>query len=154
MHTCISWRNFNIGLIHCSMCDVDGSWHWWWDCWKMFHDISIEFRQIFHWWEWRMMTMRLRGECWFKCEWSQGFCEHVKHPWALKPSHTMKACVLSNHVKFGCIQAQVEGISTLTLFTAQCATSVDNGIGDELVGRRSMRFQESFDKDSIYGNGE
>jgi hypothetical protein len=30
-------------------------------------------------------------------------------------------------------------------------TSVDNGIGDGLVGRRSMTFQESFDKDSIDG---
>ena len=40
-------------------------------------------------------------------------------------------------------------------FTAQCTTSVDNGIGDGLViGRRSMTFQEIFDKDSLDGNGE
>ena len=66
----------------------------------------------------------------------------------------MKACVLSNHVKFQCIQAQVEGISTLAPFIAQCAMSVDNGVGDGLVGRRSMTFQESFNKDFIDGNGE
>ena len=67
-------------------------------------------------------------------------------------SHTMNACVLSNHVKFRCINAQAQGISTLAPFTSQRATSVDNGIGDGLVGRRSMTFQESFDKDSIDGN--
>ena len=66
----------------------------------------------------------------------------------------MKACVLSNHVKFRCIQAQVEGISMLAPFTAQRAMSVDNGISDGLVGRRSMTFQESFDKYFIDGNGE
>ena len=66
----------------------------------------------------------------------------------------MKACVSSNHVKFRCIQAQVEGISRLDPFTAQRVTSVDNGIGDGHVGRRSMTFQESFDKDSIDGNDE
>ena len=66
----------------------------------------------------------------------------------------MKARVLSKHVKFRHIHAQVEGISTLSPFTAQCATSVDNGIGDGLVGRHSMTFQESFDKDSIDGNGK
>ena len=37
-------------------------------------------------------------------------------------------------------------------FTAQCPTLVDNGIGDGLVGRCSMTFQESFAKDSIDGN--
>ena len=64
------------------------------------------------------------------------------HPWALKPSHNMKECVLSNHVKFRRIQAQVEGISTLAPFIAQRATSVDNGIGDGLViGGCSMTFQ-------------
>ena len=67
----------------------------------------------------------------------------------------MKACVLSNHVKFRRIQAQAEGISTLSPFTTQRATSVDNGIGDGLViGRHSMTFQESFDKYSLDGNGE
>ena len=66
----------------------------------------------------------------------------------------MKACVLSNHVKFRHIQAKVEGISMLAPFTAQRATLVDNGIGDGIVGKRSMVFQESFDKDSIDGNGE
>jgi len=66
----------------------------------------------------------------------------------------MKTCVLSNHVKFQCIHAQFEGISTFSPFTAQRAMSVDNGIGDGLVGRCSMTFQESFDKDSIDGNGE
>ena len=65
----------------------------------------------------------------------------------------MKACVLSNHIKFRCIEAQVEGISTLALFTAQCATLVDNSIGDGIVGRCSMIFQESFDKDFVDGNG-
>ena len=40
----------------------------------------------------------------------------------------------------------------LAPFIAQCTTSVDNGIGDGLVGRCSMTFQESFDKDSIDGN--
>ena len=62
--------------------------------------------------------------------------------------------MLSNHVKFQRIQAQVEGISVLAHFTPQCATSMDNGIGDGLVGRRSMTFQESFDKDSIDVNVE
>ena len=76
------------------------------------------------------------------------------HPLALKPSHSVKACVLSNHVKFQHIQAQVEGISTLAPFIAQRVTSVDNGISDGLVGRRSMTFQESFNKDFIDGNGE
>ncbi|CAF1524969.1 unnamed protein product, partial [Adineta steineri] len=50
--------------------------------------------------------------------------------------------------------AQVEGISTLAPFATQHAMSVDNGIGDGLVGRCSMTFQESFEKDSIDGNGE
>jgi hypothetical protein len=32
---------------------------------------------------------------------------------------------------------------------------MDNGIGDGIViGRDSMTFQESFDKDSLDGNGE
>jgi hypothetical protein len=31
---------------------------------------------------------------------------------------------------------------------------VDNGIGDGIVERRSMTFQESFDKDFVDGNGE
>ena len=66
----------------------------------------------------------------------------------------MKACVLSNHVEFQHIQAQVEGISMLAPFTTQCVTSVDHGIGDGLVGRRSMTFQDSFNKDSLDGNGE
>ena len=67
----------------------------------------------------------------------------------------MKACVLSNHVNFRCIQEQVEGISTLAPFTAQRATSVVNGIGDGLViGKCSMKFQDSFDKNFVDGNGE
>ena len=61
---------------------------------------------------------------------------------------------LSNHVKFRCIQAQVEGISGLAPFTAQHVMSIDNEIGDGIVGRLSMTFQESFDKDSIDGNGK
>ena len=63
----------------------------------------------------------------------------------------MKACVLSNHVKFRCIQAQVEGILTLAPFTTQHARSVDNGIGGGIF--KWMTFQESLDKDSIDGNG-
>ena len=39
-------------------------------------------------------------------------------------------------------------------FTPQRATSVDNGISDGLVGRCSMTFQESFDKDLVDGNGK
>ena len=67
----------------------------------------------------------------------------------------MKACVLSNHVKVRRIQAQFEGISTLAPFTAQHMTSMDNGIVmGLLLGRVSVTFQESFDKDSIDGNGE
>ena len=42
----------------------------------------------------------------------------------------------------------------LAPFTAQRATSMDNGIGDRHVRRRSMTFQEIFDKDSIDGNGK
>ena len=83
-----------------------------------------------------------------RCRWimasMMGLLEDV--PWALKISHTVKACVLSNHVKFRRIHAQVEEISMLAPFTAQRVKSVDNGIGDGLVGRRSMTFQESFDK--------
>ena len=102
-----------------------------------------------------MMTMRMHDERWWKCGGCQRLCGHDMQPWALKPSHTVKACVLSNHVKFRCIQAHIKGISTLVPFTSQCATSVDNGIGDGLViGRRSMTFQESFDKDSLDGNGK
>ena len=98
--------------------------------------------------------MRLHDERWWKSGQYQTLCMNNMHPWALKPSHTMKACVLSNHVRFQCIQSQVEGISTLAPFTTQCATLADNGIGDGIVGRCSMTFQESFDKYSIDGNGE
>ena len=42
----------------------------------------------------------------------------------------------------------------LAPFTAQRATSVDSGIGDGIVGKRSMTFQESFDKDFVDGNNE
>ena len=99
--------------------------------------------------------MRLHDECWWKCVWSQTLCGHDMQPWALKPSHTVKVCGLCNHVKFRHIQAHVKGISTLVPFTAQCVTSVDDGIGDGLViGRRSMAFQEIFDKDSLDGNGK
>ena len=76
------------------------------------------------------------------------------YPWALKPSHIVKACVLSNHVKFRCIQAQVEGISTLSPFTPQHVMSMDNDIGDGIVGRCFMTFQESFIKDFVDGSGE
>ena len=120
----------------------------------MFHEISGEFWQRFHRWEWRMMTMRLHDERWWKCGRSQRLCRYDMHSWALKPSHTVKACVLSNHVKFWHTHAQFEGISTLAPFTTQCAMSVAHGICDGLVGRGSMTFQESFDKDSIDGNGE
>jgi hypothetical protein len=98
--------------------------------------------------------MRLHDERWWKPGQSQRLCGHDMNPWALKPSHTVKACVLSNHIKFQRIQAQVEGISTLAPFTAQHATSVDNGIRDWLVGRRSMTFQESFNKYFVDENGE
>ena len=122
--------------------------------WMAFHDISREFRQIFDWWEWWITIMRLHDERWWKYGWYQTLCEHDMHPSALKPSHSMQARVLSNHVKFRCIQAQVEGISTLAPFTVEHATSVDNGINDGLVGRCSMTFQDSFDKDSIDRNVE
>jgi hypothetical protein len=39
-------------------------------------------------------------------------------------------------------------------FTTQPVTLVDNGIGDGIVGSRSMTFQETFDKIFIEGNGE
>ena len=42
----------------------------------------------------------------------------------------------------------------LAPFTTQRATLVDNGIGDGIVVRHSMTFQESFNKDFIDGNGE
>ena len=70
---------------------------------------------------------------------------------SLKSSHAVRACVLSNHVKFRCIYAQVEVISTLAPFTSQRATLVDHGIGDGLVGRHSMTFQSSFDKYFVHG---
>ena len=60
------------------------------------------------------------------------------HPLTLKVSHTVKVCVLSNHVKFGRIQAQVEGISTLALFIAQRVMSVDNGIGDGIFNWKTF----------------
>jgi hypothetical protein len=79
-------------------------------------------------------------------------CGEVRHP-VLKPSHTFKVCVSSNHVKFQCIQAQFEEISMLAPFTAHHVASMDD-IGDVRVGRRSMKFQESFNKDSIDENDE
>ena len=101
------------------------------------------------------MTRRFHDECWWKRGWSsQRLCGHDMYSWALKPSHSMKTCVLSNHVKFRRIHAQVEGMSTLSPFTTQGVMSMDNGIGDVLVGRCSMTFQDSFDKDSLDGNGE
>ena len=39
----------------------------------------------------------------------------------------------------------------LAPFTTKCAMSVDNGINDGLVGRCSMTFQYSFNKDSMMG---
>ena len=43
----------------------------------------------------------------------------------------------------------------LSPFTSQHATLVDNGNGDGIViGRHSMTCQESFNKDSVDGNGE
>ena len=152
MNTCIIWRNFNIGPIPYSTCNVDGSWHWWWGCWKTIHDISREFRQRLHGWAWKMMTMRLHDEHRCKCRWSQILCGHDMYPLVLKPSHTMKACVLSNHVKFWRLEAQFVGISMLVQFTTQSAMSVDYGIGDGIVGRCCMIVQESFDKYSIDGN--
>ena len=98
--------------------------------------------------------MRVHDEHWHKRGWSQIFCRNTMHPSTLIPSQTMKACVLSNHVKFWYIHAQFEGISTLATFIAQRAVSVDHGIGDGLVGRCSMTFQESFNKYFIDGNGK
>ena len=64
----------------------------------------------------------------------------------------MKACVLSNHVKFRHTQAQVEGISKLAPFNAQCATSMDNDIHDGLViGRCSMTFKRVSTKIRLMG---
>ena len=98
--------------------------------WMTFHDISREFRPIFRWWEWRMMTTRLHYEHWWKCgRSSQILCGHDMYSRALKPSHSLKACVLSNHVKFRRIQTKVEGIWTLAPFITQHAMSIDNGIG-------------------------
>ena len=77
--------------------------------------------------------MRLHDERWWKYGWSQTLCGHNRYPWALKPSHSVKECVLSNHAKFRHIHAQVEGISALAPFTAQHAMSVDNGISDGLL---------------------
>ena len=79
---------------------------------------------------------------------------HDMYPRALKPSHSVKACVLSNHVKFQFIQAQVDGKSTLAPFTAQHVTLVDSGISDGLVGTCSVTFQESFEKKIVDGNGK
>jgi len=87
-----SWKNFNIGTIHYSPCGV-GGWHWWGACWKTFHDISTEFWQRFYRWEWRMMITRLHDEHWCKRGRYKKLCGDIKHPWALKPSHTVKACV-------------------------------------------------------------
>ena len=52
------------------------------------------------------------------------------------------------------MREQVKGISALAPFTTQRVTSVDNGIGDGLVGRHFMTFQDIFDKDSLDGNGK
>ena len=118
--------------------------------WKVFHDISREFWQWFHWWEWGMMTIRLHDECWWKRgRSSQRLCGHDIYYQALKPSHSVKTCVLSNHVKFRSIHGQVEGMSTLSPFTAQHAASVDNGIGDGLVNWKmfheiSREFRQRF----------
>ena len=42
----------------------------------------------------------------------------------------------------------------LAPFTTQRVTLVDNGIGDGIVKRLSMIFQESFDKYYVDWNGE
>ena len=42
----------------------------------------------------------------------------------------------------------------LAPFTTERVTLVDNGIGDGLVGRCSMTFQDSSKKDSLDGNGK
>jgi hypothetical protein len=51
------------------------------------------------------------------------------------------------------MQEQFEEISTLAPFTAHRVTLVDD-IGDGHVGRRSMKFQESFNKHSVDVNDE
>ena len=60
MHPSTIWRNFNVVPIHFSMYDVGGSWHWWWDCWKMFHEIQESFVNFSidgngKWWLWACM---------------------------------------------------------------------------------------------------
>jgi hypothetical protein len=103
--------------------------------------------------EWRMMTMRLHDERRWKRGRSQILWRNNMHTWDLKSSHTEKACVLSNHVKFRHMHAQVEGIATLAPFTGQHVASVDNGINDGLIyWKMFVIFQECFEKDSIDGN--
>jgi hypothetical protein len=87
-----------------------------------------------------------RGGC-------QILCREVRNPLVLKTSHTVKACVSSNHVKFQCIQTHFEEILTLAPFTAYHAASADD-IGDGCVGRRSMTFQYSFKKKNVDGKEE
>ena len=45
-----SLKKFHVGPIHCSLCEVDEKWHWWWVYWKC-HDISRELRKIFYRWK-------------------------------------------------------------------------------------------------------
>jgi hypothetical protein len=99
--------------------------------------------------------MSLHDKRWWKCGWSQILCRHDMHTWALKPSHTIKACVLSNHIKFWHIQAQVEGFQhwphSLVNMWRRWIMALVMGF---LIRRRSVTFQESFDKDSVDGNGK
>jgi len=94
----------------------------------------------------------VHDEHWWKHGRYQILCGEIKYAWVLKPSHTIKACVYSNHVKFWHIQTQIEEISTLATFTGHYVGPVHE-ICDGCIGS-SLTFQENLNKDSKYGNDE
>ena len=84
------------------------------------------------------MTMRLHDERWWKHGRSQRLCGHAMHLWALKPSHTKLKEF--EHWPHSPLNVQRRWIMALVV--------------GFLIGWRSMTFQDSFDKYSIYGNRE
>ena len=60
----------------------------------------------------------VHDEHWWKHGRSRRLCGDIRHTWALKPSHLVKVCVYSNHVKFRLIQPHFKEISTLAPFTS------------------------------------
>ena len=153
MHTVTSWRNINVGPIHYSTCDINGSWHWWWGCWKTFHDISIEFRKIFHrweWWQWDYM-MNVDENMDDLKDYAGTTC--ILDPW--NPPISWRHVSYQTMSNFDTYRNKLKEFerwphSPLSMQGHWIMALV---VGF-LNGWRSMTFQESFDKHSIDRNGE